>query len=204
MIGRSACDRRALRLVVPVNRPLAVLLGGVVVFMAGVFAIVALSVSPDDAWGAYVDNAINLAGVAWALGLVASTRVVGKEGVLRVVNFLTVVRIPASRIADVSSENGLAVGLDDGSRVDCVVHGGSVLQMLIPRIQPKRAAARVEDWLRDQGSRQHRELAGSSVRSTVRAYLWCGIPVSLVVSFAYLAVVRVFAEPLRAMVGVNF
>lgn len=197
-------SRSSATTVVPVNRPLALFLGAVAMFLVGMFGLVAISTSLSDEWGAYVENAVNLAVVVWLLGLFGSPRVSGAHDFLTVVNFLTVVKVPASKIIDVSAENGLSIVLDDGTSVDCVVHGASLLQSFFARVRPTRSADSVRRWVRDRALLGGQDPAPGPVRSTVRLYVWCGLPVMFVPALAYMAVVKKFADPLRGLWGVEF
>lgn len=186
--------------VVPPNRAFGVFVLLFLLGAAGGLGLASISVSEADEWSDYLDHATSLTMLAWALLLVASTRVDGIGDQLKIVNFLVTITVPADRVRGAEAENGLAVVLDDETRIECVAYGSSVLQDLIPRLRPARHVPGLVEWVSHHGGGQSVPTSSDrEVRTSIRTYVWCAPPALWLGSAAFMAVVRSAADPLRAL-----
>lgn len=186
--------------VVPWNRSIGAFVGLFLTVMAGVLALVSVSVSEADPWSEYLANGTCLAAMTWFLLLIASTRVDGVGGELKVVNMLAAVTVPGAKVRGAETESGLAIVLDDERRIECVGYGDSVLKDLFPRLRPVRHVRGVVEWASRHGGGPAGGTASDiEVRSSLRTFVWCGLPAVWLVSMSYMAVVRMLADPLRTL-----
>jgi hypothetical protein len=124
--------------------------GALVVALGVGFVCVAVAASDAHVGGGYSSYSrwMNVLAVVWTALWAASTARVDADGPnLVLVDLVTVRRVPASIVSDVSGRNGLVVITRRGHRLASVAYGGSVLQQLVPSARYERAAGDVRTWL---------------------------------------------------------